>query len=39
MYLDVHNLEPGKVSFEAVAEAHAKDLKTQGKYGVHFIKY
>lgn len=39
LYLDVHNLEPGKVTFEAVAEAHAKDLKTQGKYGVNFIKY
>ncbi|MCF0072873.1 DUF4242 domain-containing protein [Dyadobacter sp. CY261] len=39
LYLDVHNLEPGKVTFEAVAEAHAKDLKTQGKYGVKFIKY
>lgn len=39
LYLDVHNLEPGKVTFDAVAEAHAKDLKTQGKYGVHFIKY
>jgi hypothetical protein len=29
----------GKVKFEDVAGAHAKDLATQGKYGVHFIKF
>jgi len=39
LYLDVHDLEPGKVTFEAVAGAHEKDLATQGKYGVNFIKY
>ena len=39
LYMDVHNLEPGKVTFEAVAGAHQKDLATQGKYGVNFIKY
>lgn len=39
LFLDVHNLEPGKVTFDAVADAHQKDLKTQGKYGVNFIKY
>src|SRR6185369_11228665 len=39
LYLDVHNLEPGKVTFEAVAGAHQKDLATQGKYDVSFIKY
>lgn len=39
LFLDVHNLEPGKVTFDAVAGAHQKDLKTQGKYGVSFIKY
>jgi hypothetical protein len=39
LYLDVHNLEPGKVTFEAVAGAHQKDLATQGKYHVSFIKY
>jgi hypothetical protein len=38
-YLDVHQLGPGKVTYEAVAEAHAKDLATQGKYGVNFLKY
>jgi hypothetical protein len=39
LFLDVHNLEPGKVTFEAVAEAHQKDLATQGRYDVSFIKY
>lgn len=38
-YIDVHHLSPGKVSFEDVAAAHAKDLATQDKYKVHFIKY
>ncbi len=39
LYLDVHNLEPGKVKFEDVAGAHQKDLATEGKYDVSFIKY
>ena len=39
LYIDVHLLEPGKVKFEDVAKAHAKDLATQKKYGVNFIKY
>jgi hypothetical protein len=39
LYLDVHQLEPGKVKYEAVAEAHKKDLAVQNKYGVNFIKY
>lgn len=39
LFLDVHNLEPGKVTFDAVAGAHQKDLATQGKFGVNFIKY
>jgi len=39
LYMDVHYLEPGKVKFEDVAAAHQKDLATQGKYGVSFIKY
>lgn len=38
-YIDVHNLEPGKVTLADVAGAHEKDLATQGKYGVNFIKY
>ena len=39
LFLDVHNLEPGKVTFDAVAGAHQKDLATQGKFGVSFVKY
>ena len=39
LYIDVHQLQPGKVKYEDVAKAHAKDLATEKKYGVHFIKY
>ena len=39
LYIDVHQLEPGKVKFEDVAKAHAKDLATEKKYGVNFLKY
>lgn len=39
LFLDVHELGPGKVSAHAVAEAHLKDLETQGRYGVHFLNY
>ena len=39
LFIDVHQLEPGKVKYTDVAEAHKKDLATQGKYGVSFIKY
>lgn len=39
LFIDVHNLEPGKVPVDAVAQAHQKDLKTQGKYGVNILKY
>lgn len=39
LYIDVHDLEPGKVTLQDVAGAHQKDLATQGKYGVSFIKY
>jgi hypothetical protein len=38
-YIDVHQLQPGKVTYEAVAQAHAKDLAVEGKYGVQFLKY
>jgi hypothetical protein len=37
--MDVHHLGPGKVTTEGVATAHAKDLATEEKYGVQFIKY
>jgi hypothetical protein len=34
LYIDVHQLEPGKVKYEDVANAHAKDLAVEKKYGV-----
>jgi len=39
LFLDVHHLGPGKVTAEAVAEAHAKDLAVEGDYGVRFLQY
>jgi hypothetical protein len=39
LYLDVHQMEPGKVKFESVAQAHAKDLATEKKYNADFQKY
>jgi hypothetical protein len=39
LYIDVHRLEPGKVKYEDVAKAHARDLQVEKKYGVEFIKY
>jgi hypothetical protein len=39
LYIDVHYLPEGKVSFADVAAAHSKDLATESKYGVKFIKY
>jgi len=39
LFIDVHQLEPGKVTYEGVAAAHAKDLAVQEKYGVKFIKF
>jgi len=37
-YLDIHRDIKG-VKLKDVAEAHAKDLKVQGKYGVNSQKY
>lgn len=39
LFLDIHHLEPGSVTAEAVADAHEKDLAVQGKYDVNFINY
>ena len=39
LFLDVHHLGPGKVTYEDVAKAHAKDLATEGQFGVEFIKF
>ena len=38
LFMDVHNIEGG-VSAGDVAGAHMKDLETQGKYGVNYLKY
>jgi len=39
LFIDVHQLEPGKVKYEDVAGAHAKDLAVQGKHNVQFLKF
>lgn len=39
LFIDVHDLEPGKVNFADVMGAHQKDLATEGKYDVNFIKF
>ncbi|KRT72469.1 MAG: putative gualylate cyclase protein [Candidatus Rokubacteria bacterium CSP1-6] len=38
LYLDVHNKIVG-LTKEGVADAHAKDLSVQRKYGVNYLKY
>jgi hypothetical protein len=39
LFLDVHRLEPGSVTADAVAAAHEKDLAVQGAHDVNFISY
>ncbi len=39
LFLDVHHFGPGNVTFDDVAKAHAKDLATEGQYGVEFTKF
>ena len=39
LFLDEHELGPGKVTAAAVAEAHQKDLANQAKHGVHYHAY
>jgi len=38
LYMDEHKHMKG-VTAKAVAEAHEKDLKVQGKYGVNYRSY
>jgi hypothetical protein len=38
MYMDIHKNVKGLTS-QAVADAHQKDLKVQGKHGVNFVSY
>jgi hypothetical protein len=39
LFIDVHHLGAGNVTYEAVMEAHKKDLEVQDRYDVHFIKF
>ncbi len=39
LYLDVHELGAGKVTAKDVADAHKKDVATEGKYGVDYKAY
>lgn len=38
LFMDVHSIEGG-VSVGDVVEAHQKDLETQGRYGVSYLRY
>lgn len=38
LFMDTHKVEGG-VSASAVAAAHQKDLETQDKYGVKYLRY
>jgi hypothetical protein len=38
LYMDIHNYIPG-LTKDAIRNAHAKDLETQGQYGVHYLSY
>lgn len=38
LFMDMHTIEGG-VSVGDVAEAHRKDLETQGRYGVSYLRY
>ena len=38
LFMDMHNMD-GPVTADAVAEAHAADLKTQERYGVDYKSY
>lgn len=39
LFLDVHDVGPGKLTAAAVAQAHRKDLENEGSYGVDFKAY
>jgi hypothetical protein len=39
LFMDMHDLGPGKVTAAAVAKAHAADLKVQGAHDVQFLRY
>ena len=39
LFMDIHHLGAGNVTYQDVMEAHKKDLAIQDQYGVHFIKF
>ncbi|MBS1599088.1 MAG: DUF4242 domain-containing protein [Bacteroidetes bacterium] len=39
LYIDVHHLTPGKITYKDIEGAHAKDLQVEKKYGVHILRY
>ena len=38
LFMDVHTLD-GPVPLANAEQAHAADLKTQGRYGVNYLRY
>lgn len=38
LFMDMHSIDGG-VKAEDVAGAHRADLETQGRYGVHYLRY
>ena len=38
LFMDMHNIDGG-VAAKDVADAHLADLKTQDRYGVHYLRY
>jgi hypothetical protein len=38
LFMDVHHIDGG-VTVDEVATAHRKDLESQGKYGVNYLRY
>ena len=38
LYMDIHNIDGG-VGLDAVAQAHAADLETQGEHDVRYLRY
>ncbi len=38
LFMDMHHLD-GAVTADDVATAHGADLRTQGRYGVEYLRY
>jgi len=38
LFMDSHTL-PGPMSLDDAEQAHAADLRTQGRYGVNYLRY